>query len=41
MTKFGDNYFGPAQAKILGGQGTGALASPIANSYWFIIIKFW
>ena len=32
MTKFGDNYFGPAQAKILGGQGTGALASPIVQT---------
>ena len=32
MTKFGDNYFGPAQAKILGGQGSGALASPIVQT---------
>ena len=32
MTQFGDNYFGPAQAKILGGQGTGALASPIVQT---------
>ncbi len=32
MTKFGDNYFGAAQAKILGGQGTGALASPIVQT---------
>ena len=32
MSQFGDNYFGPAQAKILGGQGTGALASPIVQT---------
>ena len=25
MTKKGDNFFGPAKAKVLGGQGTGAL----------------
>jgi len=32
MTKFGDNYFGPAKARILGGQGTGALGSPIVQT---------
>ena len=32
MTKFGDNYFGPAQARILGGQGTGALGSPVVQT---------
>ena len=32
MTKNGDGYFGPAQAKILGGEGTGAVASPIVQT---------
>ena len=32
MTKFGDNYFGPAKARILGGQGTGATGSPIVQT---------
>ncbi len=32
MTSFGDNYFGPATARILGGQGTGALGSPIVQT---------
>ena len=32
MTKMGDNYFGPAQARILGGQGTGATASPTVQT---------
>ena len=32
MTKKGDNYFGPAKAKILGGEGTGALASPVVQT---------
>lgn len=32
MTKKGDNYFGPAKAKILGGQGTGANVVPTVQS---------
>ena len=32
MTKFGDNYFGSAKARILGGQGTGALGSPVVQT---------
>ena len=32
MTKNGDNYFGPAKAKILGGEGTGALATPAVQT---------
>ena len=32
MTKKGDNFFGPATAKILGGQGTGATASPTVQT---------
>ena len=32
MTKFGDNYFGPAQARILVVQGTGATGSPIVQT---------
>ena len=32
MTKKGDNYFGPATAKILGGQGTGAVGTPIVQT---------
>ena len=32
MTSFGDNYFGSATARILGGQGTGALGSPIVQT---------
>ena len=32
MTKFGDNYFGPAQARVLGGTGTGAAGSPIVQT---------
>ena len=32
MTKFGDNYFGPAQARILGGVGSGALGSPVVQT---------
>jgi len=32
MTVKGDNYFGPAKAKILGGQGTGAVGSPIVQT---------
>ena len=32
MTKKGDNYFGPAKAKILGGEGTGALGSPVVQT---------
>ena len=29
MTKMGDNYFGPATARILGGEGSGGTGSPI------------
>ena len=32
MTKKGDNYFGSARAEILGGQGTGAVGSPIVQT---------
>ena len=32
MTKKGDNFFGAATAKILGGQGTGATASPVVQT---------
>ena len=32
MTVKGDNYFGPAKAKILGGQGSGAVGSPIVQT---------
>ena len=32
MTVKGDNYFGPAKAKILGGQGTGALGTPTVQT---------
>ena len=32
MTKKGDNYFGPATARILGGQGTGALGTPTVQT---------
>ena len=32
MTKKGDNYFGAARAEILGGQGTGAVGSPIVQT---------
>ena len=32
MTKKGDNYFGSAKAKILGGQGTGATGTPIVQT---------
>ena len=32
MTRNGDGYFGPAQAKILGGGGTGALGSPVVQT---------
>ena len=32
MTKKGDNYFGPAKAKILGGQGSGAVGTPIVQT---------
>ena len=32
MTKKGDNYFGPARAEILGGQGSGAVISPIVQT---------
>ena len=32
MTKTGDNYFGPAKAKILGGQGTGAAGTPTVQT---------
>jgi len=32
MTRKGDNYFGPAKAKILGGQGTGAVGSPVVQT---------
>ena len=32
MTSNGDNYFGPAKAKILGGEGTGALATPAVQT---------
>ena len=32
MTKNGDGYFGPAQAKILGGEGSGATGTPTVQS---------
>lgn len=32
MTRNGDGYFGPAQAKILGGGGTGASGSPVVQT---------
>ncbi len=32
MTKQGDGYFGPAKAKILGGEGSGALGTPIVQT---------
>ena len=32
MTKKGDNYFGSAKAKILGGEGTGALGTPVVQT---------
>ena len=32
MEKFGDGYFGTAEAKILGGGGTGALATPTVQT---------
>ena len=32
MTRNGDNYFGPAKAKILGGQGSGAKGTPIVQT---------
>ena len=32
MTKNGDNYYGPAKARILGGEGTGADATPTVQT---------
>ena len=32
MTKNGDGYFGPAQAKIIGGEGSGAIATPVVQT---------
>ena len=32
MTRNGDGYFGSAQARILGGEGTGATASPVVQT---------
>ena len=32
MTKKGDNFFGPAKAKILGGQGSGAVGTPTVQT---------
>ena len=32
MTKSGDSYFGPTQAKILGGEGSGATVTPVVQS---------
>lgn len=32
MTKKGDNYFGPAEARILGGEGSGARVTPTVQS---------
>ena len=32
MTVKGDNYFGPAKAKILGGQGSGAVGTPVVQT---------
>ena len=32
MTVKGDNYFGPAKAKILGGEGSGALGTPTVQT---------
>ena len=42
MTRTGDNYFTPAKAKILGGEGSGADRNTYcSNSYRSFIIKFW
>ena len=32
MTKKGDNFFGPAKARILGGEGTGAIGTPTVQT---------
>ena len=32
MSQKGDNYYGPAQAKILGGEGTGAIGTPTVQT---------
>lgn len=32
MSKSGDGYFGPTQAKILGGEGTGATVTPVVQT---------
>ena len=32
MTKMGDNYFGAATARVLGGEGTGATGTPIVQT---------
>tara|TARA_B100000131_G_scaffold99906_1_gene97018 strand:+ start:681 stop:4850 length:4170 start_codon:yes stop_codon:yes gene_type:complete len=32
MSQKGDNYYGPAQAKILGGEGTGAVGTPTVQT---------
>ena len=32
MTKKGDNFFGPAKAKILGGEGSGAIGTPTVQT---------
>ena len=32
MTQKGDNYFGPAEARILGGEGTGATGTPVVQT---------
>ena len=32
MTQKGDSYFGPAKAKILGGEGTDALGTPTVQT---------
>jgi hypothetical protein len=32
MTKNGDSYFGPTQAKILGGEGNGATVTPVVQT---------
>ena len=32
MTSNGDNFFGPAKAKILGGEGSGATATPTVQT---------
>ena len=39
MTKNGDGYFGTAEARILGGEGTGATASPVVQTVTGLTIE--